>query len=826
MSITFSARLALVSALVVSLGGPAASQILSKDRISRPLDLTQVAAVKGTAHPLARPEFDRGRVGSDLVINGAVVFRLTPAQQTDLDRLLRDLQNPSSPSYHHWLTPEQFADRFGMTGNDLAKTGAWLRSQGLMVTGSSRGRTELYFSGQAGAVERSFRTELHRYVVKGQEHFANATAISVPQAFADVVLSVRGLDDFRPKPRLRRAMEGASPRFTSDISGNHFLNPKDFAVIYNLPAGLDGTGVKIAVTGQTPLASSGNDTSDLDAFRSASGLAAKEPTFVTVGVAPKFDSGNAVEADLDLEWSNAVAPNADVVFVEANSAFDALTHAVNQGLGFAQIISNSFGLCETDIGQSTANSLWQTVRQASAQGQTITSASGDAGAADCDGDLATTPTSATKGLSVDVPAAIPEVTGIGGTEFTGDASKCANGACPTTTPCPNGSAPDDPPFWLGACDLTSPDATAEQYIPEMAWNDTKVAGDLSAGGGGTSTFFSKPDWQAGAGVPDDGARDVPDLALNASPVHDPYLICSGGQCVNGFRNPNDTQVPNSLDTVGGTSAGAPTFAGILALVLQASHGTGLGNVNPMLYSLAASSSAFHDITSGDNKVPCTAGSKNCTAGTTSIGFSAGAGYDFASGLGSVDVSALESAWLAALASPAADFQMDGQSATVVSGQTGTATLNVTAVNGFADTVNLVCTPSAAAAAAHVSCSLNPNSVALSATVKTDSAMLSVSTVAALDERQVPHPGGLWLAASGGLFAAVLIGGVPSRRRWAGLLSLILIATAIGAVGCGGGGGGTPQQRVQTGPKTYVISVTGTGANTSVTHTASVSVTVE
>jgi subtilase family serine protease len=822
----------------------------AKDRIMQPIDSAEVALVKGTAHPLARPEFDQGRVNSEWAINGALVFRLSSAQQADLDGLLRDQQNPSSPTYHQWLTPEQYADRFGMSRNDLLKVTAWLKSQGLTVEGISRGRTEIYFSGSAGTVENAFRTEIHNYVVRGENHFANATALSVPLSLLDVVLSVRGLDNFRPKPMSRVRLipvDAASPRFTSSISGNHFLNPKDFAVIYNLlplynaSTPLDGTGVTIAVTGQSTLmpttnASTENATTDLDNFRLASGLFPAKPVIKQVpntGTPIFGRRGDAVEADLDLEWSNAVAQNANVIFVfagNAGSAFDAINYVVNQGLGFAQIISNSFALCEADMGQSSAVSLWQTVRQANSQGQTLTSASGDTGAADCDGDQATVPKSASRGLAVSIPAAIPEVTGVGGTEFTGDANVCPpNATCPVTTTCPDGDAPADS-FWLGTCALTNPAATALGPIPETAWNDTSGGNPLSASGGGASTFFGKPSWQAGTGVPADGARDVPDVSVSASPNHDPYLICSEASaaslsppltsCTNGFRSSDN----KTLTAVGGTSAGAPTFAGILALILQATKGTGLGNVNPMLYSLAASTpAAFHDITTGNNQVPCTAGTKNCPSGTTSIGFTAGTGYDLVTGLGSVDASQLETAWLAAAVSP--DFLMDGQSSTVTPGVSGTSTINVTATNGFADTVNLTCTPSSTIA--QISCSLNPTSVTLTSTSKAQSATLSITTVAALDPAG-RHPHGMWLAASGGLFAAVLLGGIPSRRRWIGLLGLLLLATVVGAVGCGGGGGsGTAQQKQQGTPAgTYSITVTGTGASSGTSHTTTVSLVVQ
>ncbi len=141
-------------------------------------------------------------------------------------------------------------------------------------------------------------------------------------------------------------------------------------------------------------------------------------------------------------------------------------------------------------------------------------------------------------------------------------------------------------------------------------------------------------------MPSDGARDVPDIALSASFDYDGYLICSEGSCVNGYRAPD-----LSLFVVGGTSAGAPTFAAIVALINQQT-GARQGNVNPRLYQLAATSpNVFHDILSGDNRVPCRAGTPNCPSGG-SMGFSAGPGYDQVTGLGSVDAFALANAWVA------------------------------------------------------------------------------------------------------------------------------------------------------------------------------------
>src|SRR6266851_2810620 len=695
-----SVRLSFAVALILFFTAAGDTQPASRDRILSPIDAAQTAVVKGTAHPVARAQSDQGRTDTTRRLSGVTVtFRLSPAQQADLNQLLRDQQNPASPQYHKWITPAQYAARFGMTQSDLAKVASWAQSQGLTVDAISSNRTEVTFSGTVGQIEYALKTELHNYSVNGEQHFANATDVAFPAAFASQVLSVRGLHDFSPKPRLRRP----APRFTSSLSGNHFLIPGDFATIYDLPSAYDGSGQSIAVIGQTQIS-----TTDIDAFRSAAGLPARtsgnfQPIVAAGTGTAAVCTGDEAEADLDLEWSEGVAKNATIKYVYAGlgtgstcrrrtkDVFDALQYAITADV--APIISISYGLCEAQLGNTIALTMRQWAQQANAQGQTISGPSGDNGAADCDSGVAF----ATQGLAVDVPASIPEVTGVGGTEFTGDPAAVV----PTGSNCAPATA-----FWSGSCDPTPgignpTGASALGPIPETTWNDAVTSQGFSSSGGGASLIFGKPSWQVGPGVPNDGKRDVPDVALSASPGHDGYLICSqdfftsGGStatsCTSGFRASDQT-----LARIGGTSAGAPIFAGILALINQATASNGLGNVNPMLYSLAAnpsSSNAFNPVTSGDNKVLCTAGTRNCPSGGK-IGFIAGPGYDQVTGLGSLNVSNLITAWLAA--TPSADFSIDGLvSAVAAPGQQGTSTITVTALNGFTGTVNLSCAPSVA-----------------------------------------------------------------------------------------------------------------------------------
>jgi subtilase family serine protease len=472
----------------------------------------------------------------------------------------------------------------------------------------------------------------------------------VPAALADVVLGFTALDNYGPKPRniARQVAQGLqsgpvasqdsgpNPDFTSYITGNHFVTPADFAVIYDLNAlytastPIDGTGQSIAVMGQTDLYTDGTGpASDVTKFRSISNLPVNPPVIKLVpGVTdPGVVTGDIQEASLDVEWAGAVAQNATIIFVNGGSEgvfTQAFPYAIDNTL--APVITVSYGNCEANWASSQWEEVNALAKQANSQGQTIVAAAGDSGAADCDGSTSPTTviTSATHGLAVDFPGTSPYVTTMGGSEF-------MEGAGNYWSPAPNGVD-------------VSPSALF--YIPEMVWNDTSTTNGLLAGGGGVSTLFSKPLWQTGTGVPNDGARDVPDFSLNASPVHDGYLTCNQGSCVSGYRLvSSDPTTNNTLNVVGGTSVAVPTFGGIVALINQQMNTpTGQGNINPILYSMAATSpAAFHDITTGNNMVPCTMGTPDCANGGQ-IGYSAGVGYDQASGLGSVDAHNLVTAW--------------------------------------------------------------------------------------------------------------------------------------------------------------------------------------
>jgi uncharacterized protein (TIGR03437 family) len=602
------------------------------NRIAARIDNNQRISLRGHIHPKALPEFDQGAVDPALVLpRVTVVLQPSPGQQAALDQLLVEQQDSSSANYHRWLTPEEFADRFGASQDDIDKIAAWLHGQLLTVTSVARARNAISFSGSAAAVQQAFGLELHQYLVNGERHFANATEPMIPAALSGIVGAIRGLHDFRMKPAsLRRKVVPAAvqPDYTSSTTGNHYLAPEDIATIYNLKPllanGVDGSGQSLMVVGQTQVR-----LADIELYRSTFNLPAKDPQLILVphDTDPGISAGDLGESELDLELAGAAAPNATILFVYSSDVMVSAQYAIDQNL--APVLSMSYGSCEAQNATSDAASLEAMARQANAQGITWFAASGDSGATDCAGSLS----SGTGGLSVDMPASIPEVTGIGGTEFVEGGGT----------------------YWNQANDANG--GSARSYIPETAWNDSVADGSPSASGGGASVFFcsgpgclsgfSKPSWQVGPGVPADGARDVPDVALAASADHDGFLIYSSDGC-GGTRG----STAACRQVVGGTSTGPPTFSGLLALLNQqlVALGTqsapGLGNINPKLYSLAHSAAAaFHDITTGDNKIDVTCPVRSrtpCTPGI--VGFAAGPGYDQVTGLGTVDAAALVTAW--------------------------------------------------------------------------------------------------------------------------------------------------------------------------------------
>jgi subtilase family serine protease len=447
--------------------------------------------------------------------------------------LLAAQRDPSSPSFHNWLTPEQYADRFGLSTTDLARVTAWLRSAGFTVEYTARGRDWIAFSGTAAQVEAALHTSVHRYAIGGETHFAVATEPVIPSELKPLVATILGLNDFYPKSMLK-------PAFTSPsgVLASPSLAPGDLTTIYDInplhQQGVDGTGQKIVIVGQHSV-----QLSDIQQFRDNYGLGAAKITLVQNGT-PGTDPGAQIEADLDLEWAGAIAPNAMLIYVYGADAGTAALYAIDQNL--APVVSMSFGLCEADIQGSAPLQYEVEAKKGNALGITWIASSGDQGAAACDYGA----TVAANGLAVNFPASVPEITAAGGAEF-GEG---------------NGS------YWSATNNANG--GSALGYIPEIAWNDTiawdvfETGPSLAATGGGVSILYPKPSWQVGPGVPADGQRDVPDIALAASNLHDPYNIVNSGQTIQ----------------VGGTSAATPVFAGMLRLLNQSLKQNGAATSMP------------------------------------------------------------------------------------------------------------------------------------------------------------------------------------------------------------------------------------------------------
>jgi subtilase family serine protease len=786
----------VLAAIVSSLVSPVVlSSTLVQDETSSRVPL------KGHVHPLIRSAEDLGAIDPSQKLSLSLVFAPTSAQQAALQQLLQDQQNSNSPRYHKWITPEQFAEVYGLSATQVETVRSWLNSVGIALREVAPSRNRISFDATAAQAQSLFSVEIRRYSVNGELHYANNVEPSVPQALSGLVVGIRGLNDFTLKPRAvrnrRQVQAPLDPRFTSSISGSHFVAPEDFATIYDVKAlynsGIDGTGQKIAIAGQTDI-----KLTDIEAFRTAAGLAKNDPQVVLDGADPGTKTDDMTEADLDLEWSGAVAKGATIIYVNSTNVINSFDYAITHNL--APVLAMSYGDCEAHYTPSEVQALSTMAQQANAQGMTITASSGDSGAADCE--LATS-TSSTSGLSVDVPASIPYVTGVGGTEFAESGSTSQ--------------------YWSATND--SSNGSALSYIPEGAWNDTASDKVLSASGGGVSIFFAKPSWQSGRGVPSDGQRDVPDVSLSASPDHDGYLICSNGSCATGFRDAS-----NNLTIVGGTSAGSPSMAGIVALLNQ-KFGSGQGNINPTLYALATSSSAaFHDVTAGNNIVPCTAASKDCTNGT--LGYSTTAGYDQVTGLGSIDAFNLASDWQSSGSTPAAaDFQLSASpTAVTISGTSSTSTkLTVAALNSFSGTVALTCSVPAA-----ITCSISPASIAGSGT-----STVTISVVSAairpegsqshwsllIDPANVSNVRLLMVSVSLCLLALMVLGLLRTEARLRLRLSFGVCALLIGSVfaGCGGGGSSSSKTVTTPAPASYTAQITAQSG--SITHTTDIAVTV-
>ena len=615
-------------------------------RLLEPVDNANRITLKGNVHPLARAEFDRGPAPPDLPLDRMLlVLKRGQEQEAALRKLLDDQQDKASPRYRKWLTPEQYGRQFGLAESDLQKITAWLQVQGFHDVHVSKGRNIIEFSGTAAQVQDSLGTAIRKFVVSGKEHWANANDPSIPAALSPGVEGVFTLHNFYKEPLVHvsderftaKAVSGERPQFTSG-TGLHALGPADYYTIYNFNP-LVGWSSKIALVGRSNI-----NTQDVLYFHYWMYDQATSYQVIVNGPDPgDLGGGEEVEAVLDTTWAGAVAPTAWVALVVSQST--ATTDGVDLSEAYiidnnlADVMSESFGSCEANFTSAEAAGISSLAEQAAAQGITYVVAAGDSGSAGCDDP--NTQATATHGLAVNMLASSPYTVAVGGTILN------ENG--------------HDSTYWKPS----NAQATLESaisYIPENPWNQSCTSSqpgctqpNIWAGGGGASTFFTKPSWQTGVtGIPSDNGRHLPDISLTAA-THDPYLLCIRGSCI------PDANGNIGFIGVGGTSASTPAFAGIMSLVAQKQL-VRLGQPNYVLYGLAAaenlsqcnassstlpaSTCVFNDVTVGNNAVP---GEANY--GTSSATYQAGTGYDQATGLGSVNVTNLINQWSTVTFSP-------------------------------------------------------------------------------------------------------------------------------------------------------------------------------
>ncbi len=730
-------------------------------RITAQINESNLTTLRGNTHPLARPQFDQGAVAdSQPMRRMLLLLQRSPQQETALKTLIDQQQSKSSTNYHQWLTPQQFGQQYGPAPADILAVTSWLQSHGFQIARVSTGGTLIEFSGTAGQVQNAFHTQIHRYVVNGQEHFANSTDPQIPAALAFVVAGPVTLHNFPRKPQSRvkgtfqkdkttgKVTPTPTPAFTFNSAANcsssspfnsncYVLGPGDFAAIYNVNPlwspginshAIDGTGQTIALVGDSEICTvnaPGWQTSyfgpngtlvtcssdDIAQFRAQFGLPANSPNVILDGPDPGFNS-DEIEGDLDVEWSGAIAKNATIDFViaegtEASAGTDlAAEYIVDNNV--APVMSESFSDCEFFLGANGSLFEYELWEQAAAEGITVIVSAGDSGSAGCDDNF--TESTAINGQNVNGIASTPFNVAAGGTDFDFTVANypAQYWAGPNSNSTVNGIA----------------DVSALGYIPETPWNDscarTGESGcnslpanspllNIVGGGGGQSNCvnfnsgtgfcdpaypndpqvslmgWAKPAYQltatgSGLTMVTDQTRDLPDVSLFAADgtvSNSFYIVCESDITI----TPCSVGQSINFVGVGGTSSSAPVFAGIMALVNQnmvVNHsmpaGQGQGNANYVLYplfaaqqgnaSLSCNSSTgpnagctFNDVTKGNNSVPCAAGSFNCSnIGTVGLGivetgtpvntpsYTAGTGYDLATGLGSVNAFNLVSNW--------------------------------------------------------------------------------------------------------------------------------------------------------------------------------------
>jgi subtilase family serine protease len=666
-----------------------------------PIDDSNRVVLPGNTRPeVRRPEFDRGRVDDLFPLNGMQLqLKRSPEREQAAEDLADALERKGSPQFHQWLTAAQYAEQFGVAQEDIAKISGWLSGHGFTVK-ASPSRMTIDFSGTAGQVRQAFGTEIHALEIKGVPHIANVRNPSIPAALALAVEGIVSLHDFMPRPQYTFPQAGILTGSTfygvvpADLATIYHFN-----TLFSL--GVTGQGQTIALAEDSDVFDPNDwqtfrQTFGLNAYPGGSLTTLHPGGCIDPGV-----NGDGGEAILDVEWASAAAPSAILLLAScADSAttfggLTAIQNLVNQR-NVPQIIDLSYGGCESLNGAALNAAFKAAYLQAVLEGVSVFVVAGDNGADICE-NLGTGP--AVSGVAVNGLASTPYNVAVGGTDF-GDTYDGTEASYWSQTNSANyESAKSYVPeiAWNDTCASALISSFLGYPAPYGANGFCGVATDYFlipvAGSGGPSNCatgasipegngaspsngtcrgWKKPSWQSVLGNPNDGVRDLPDVSMFAADGvwNHAYIFCDSD--VGNFGSPC-VGAPSNWSYSGGTSFAGPIMAGMQALVNQVWGGR-QGNPNPIYYALAnqeygahgnkacdsfatggpAWYCTFNDITIGDNDVDCT-GPYNCfdpdanqgVVGVLSLSdesyqpaFTAGVGWDFTTGIGTVNATNL------------------------------------------------------------------------------------------------------------------------------------------------------------------------------------------
>jgi uncharacterized repeat protein (TIGR01451 family) len=670
--------------------------------VTQAIDGNRLVTLAGNTRPEANRQNDLGPVADSLHLDMYLQLKRSPEQDLAARQFVESLTDKTSGNFHKWITAAEYGRRFGAAAEDIATVSRWLESHGFTVNNVPSNNMVIDFSGNAGQVREALHTEIHTLEVKGERHFANMSDPQIPAALLPAVTGVVSLNNFKP-----HAMLVPKAQYTVN-SYYQTVVPGDLATIYNLnpafSAGYTGQGQTVVVVEDTDLY---NGTGDWNAFRETFGLTQYSSGSLTqvhpapgTGGAACYDpgiNGDDPEAAIDVEWATAAAPNAAIVMASCSGTtnfggFIALQNLLTNGGTLPSVVSISYGESETESGaaeNSYINTLYQT---AAAAGVSVFVSSGDSAAAAADRGG----TAAIDGIGVSGFASTIYNVAVGGTDFGDSALGAANTFWNSTNGAYYDSArsyiPEIP--WNDSC---GSGAMANYYGFSTTYGTTGFcnaypyyANTVGGAGGpsgcatgarsvdfavsGTCAGYGKPSWQSIFGNPSDGVRDLPDVALFAANGvwGHYYVVCFSEES-------SCAGAPSTWAGFGGTSVSSPIMAGIQAVINQALGSRNVGNPNPVYYQIGqnqystpegriacnsttgpASTCSFNDITQGDMVLPC-AGAFNCYLNGEAMGvlstsntsfepaYAAASGWDFATGIGSVNAFNLLNAFVNSIA---------------------------------------------------------------------------------------------------------------------------------------------------------------------------------